>query len=161
MGIAAVIGEKGLWLPLGQGYRYVIGFAIRRFSDRQLEGEWSSLGVSQTAKLTGEPAPRAAQRSLTPASLQPRNRQSMPLMIDRFRSGRRPRPRVRGIDRQQTLQNAPFPLAHIAPAQTCLQLAALNPSVRATVDQFLHDAWPSGQPSSNLHSYDDCVPASE
>src|SRR5579864_3047974 len=40
-------------------------------------------------------------------------------------------PPVRRVNRQQALQNTPFRFAQIAPAQACLQKAALNQPARA------------------------------
>ncbi len=52
----------------------------------------------------------------------------MPLMIERFRSGRLPRPPIFRLYGQQVLQNAPFRFDEITSAQACLQKAALNQS---------------------------------
>ena len=63
--IISLIGQKRLRCPLRQRDQRVTGFAIRRFADCQVEGEWPSSSVSQTVKLTGEPAPRAARSAST------------------------------------------------------------------------------------------------
>ena len=61
IGIVPLVGQKRLWRLLWQGDQRIIGLAVRRFADRQVEGERSSSGISQTVKFTGEPAPRAAK----------------------------------------------------------------------------------------------------
>ena len=63
--IISLIGQKRLRCPLRQRDQRVTGFAIRRFADCQVEGEWPSSSVSQTVKLTGEPTPRAARSAST------------------------------------------------------------------------------------------------
>jgi hypothetical protein len=50
----------------------------------------------------------------------------MPLMIERFCSGRLPRPRFSGSIGSKSFKNAPFRFGEIASAQACLQKAALN-----------------------------------
>lgn len=61
IGVVSLVGEECLGCLLRQGNQRVIGLAIGRFADRQVEGERSSSGISQTVKFTGEPAPRAAK----------------------------------------------------------------------------------------------------
>ena len=61
VGIVSLVGQECLRCSIWQGDQRVIGLAIRRFADCQVEGEWPSPSISQTVKLTGEPAPRAAK----------------------------------------------------------------------------------------------------
>jgi hypothetical protein len=65
IGIVSLVGQECLRRSIWQGDQRVIGLAIRRFADCQVEGEWPSPSISQTVKLTGEPAPRAAKSSST------------------------------------------------------------------------------------------------
>ena len=46
---------------LGQADQGIICLAICRLITRQVAGDWSSEGISQAVKLTGEPTPRAAK----------------------------------------------------------------------------------------------------
>ena len=61
VGVIGLVCQKRPWRLLRQGDQRVIGLAIRRFADGQVEGDGSSSGISQTVKFTGEPAPRAAK----------------------------------------------------------------------------------------------------
>lgn len=61
IGIISLVGQERPWCSLWQRDQGVIGLTIRRFADRQMEGERSSSGIGQAVKLTGEPAPRAAK----------------------------------------------------------------------------------------------------
>jgi len=61
VGILALVGKQRDWCALGQIDQVFIGLAVGCFTDRQVEGERSSEGISQTVKFTGEPAPRAAK----------------------------------------------------------------------------------------------------
>ena len=61
VGIIPLVRQKRPWRLLRQGDQRVIGLAIRRFADGQVEGDGSFSGISQTVKFTGEPAPRAAK----------------------------------------------------------------------------------------------------
>ena len=45
-GVISLVGQKCFWRPLRQGDQRVIGLAIRRFADRQVEGDRSSFGIS-------------------------------------------------------------------------------------------------------------------
>ena len=65
IGIVALVGQQGLGRPFGQVDQLGVGRAVCGLAMRQMEGDWSSSGVSQTVKLTGEPAPRAAKSSST------------------------------------------------------------------------------------------------
>jgi hypothetical protein len=65
IGIVSLVGEERLRCLLWQGNQRAIGLAISRFADCQVEGEWPPSSISQTVKLTGEPAPRAAKSSST------------------------------------------------------------------------------------------------
>ena len=68
MGIIAFVGEQGVWRALWQPDQRIICLTVCRFAARQMEGDWSSEGISHAVKLTGEPAPRAAKSaSMSPA----------------------------------------------------------------------------------------------
>jgi hypothetical protein len=60
-----------------------------------------------------------------------RSRQIIPLMIDRFCSGRRPSPRFAASIGSKPFKNTPFRFGQVAPAQACLQKAGLNQPLRA------------------------------
>lgn len=61
IGVVALVGEQGVRCALGQVDQGVIGLAICRLANCQMEGERSPEGIGQAVKLTGEPAPRAAK----------------------------------------------------------------------------------------------------
>ena len=61
VGVIALVRQKRLWRLLRQGDQRVICLAIGRLADRQVEGERSPSGISQTIKITGGPSPRAAK----------------------------------------------------------------------------------------------------
>ena len=63
IGIVSFIGKKRLGLPLRQIDQIVIGFAVRRFARREVEGNRPASGITETMNFTGEPAPRAAKSS--------------------------------------------------------------------------------------------------
>ena len=63
VGIISLVREQGIGCTFRLIDQRVIGFAIRCFTDCQVEGDWPSEGVSQAVKFTGEPAPRAAKSS--------------------------------------------------------------------------------------------------
>jgi hypothetical protein len=63
VGIITLVCQQGMGRAFGLVDQRIIGFTIRRFADGQMEGDWSSEGISQTVKLTGEPAPRLAESS--------------------------------------------------------------------------------------------------
>lgn len=65
--MVTLVRQQRFWRPLRQGDQGVKRLAIRRFANRQVEGEWPSSGISQAVKLTGESAPRAA-KSIVDAS---------------------------------------------------------------------------------------------
>lgn len=60
--VIALVPEHGLGRALRQVDQRFVGRAVRRFASREVEGEWSAAGISETMNLTGEPAPRAAKR---------------------------------------------------------------------------------------------------
>ena len=53
----ALVSEQGVRRALGQDDQGIIRLAVCRLAAGQVEGEWSSKGVSQAVKLPGEPAP--------------------------------------------------------------------------------------------------------
>lgn len=63
VGIVALIGEQSVRCLLVLVVHGVRGFAVSRFADRQMEGEWSYEGIGQTSKFTGDPTPPAARRA--------------------------------------------------------------------------------------------------
>ena len=63
IGIVSFIGQERIGLPLGQIDQIVIGFAVRRFARREVEGDGPASGITETMNFTGEPAPRAAKSS--------------------------------------------------------------------------------------------------
>lgn len=60
--VVALVGEQGAGRRIGQRHQRVVAFAVRGFAGREVEGERSALGISDTVNFTGEPAPRAAKR---------------------------------------------------------------------------------------------------
>ena len=64
IGIVGFIGQERLGLLPGQIDQIVIGFAVRRFARRKVEGDGPTPGITETMNFTGEPAPRAAKSSL-------------------------------------------------------------------------------------------------
>ena len=63
VGIVALVSKQGIRRPLRQDDQGVIGLAVCRLAARQVEGERSPKSISQSVKLTGEPAPRAANNA--------------------------------------------------------------------------------------------------
>lgn len=63
--VVALVGQQGLGCAFGQIDQLGVGCAVGSLSMRQMEGDGSSSGISQTVKFTGEPAPRAAKSSST------------------------------------------------------------------------------------------------
>jgi hypothetical protein len=59
--IIAFVREQGVGCPVGQIDQGAIRLAVRSFTGGQVEGERSSEGISQSVKLTAEPAPRATK----------------------------------------------------------------------------------------------------
>src|SRR5262249_52685430 len=64
IGIIGLVGDEGSWRPLRQIHQRVVAFAVRRFASREVEGDRSPSGITETMNFTGEPAPRAAKSSL-------------------------------------------------------------------------------------------------
>ena len=64
IGIIGLVGDEGSWRPLRQIDQRVVAFAVRRFASREVEGDRSPSGITETMNFTGEPAPRAAKSSL-------------------------------------------------------------------------------------------------
>jgi len=62
--IIGLVGDEGSWRPLRQIDQRVVAFAVCRFARREVEGDWSPSGITETMNFTGEPAPRAAKSSL-------------------------------------------------------------------------------------------------
>ena len=63
IGIIGLVGEQRTGLPFGQIDQRLIGLAVCRFSGREVKGDRSASGITETMNLTGEPAPRAAKSS--------------------------------------------------------------------------------------------------
>ena len=57
IGIIGFVGQQRLGFLLGQVDQVVIGLAVRRFSRREVEGDRSASGITETVNFTGEPAP--------------------------------------------------------------------------------------------------------
>ena len=62
-GLLPLISGAGTVSAWNIGLSQDIESLITYLADRQVEGEWSSPGISQAVKLTAEPAPRAAKSS--------------------------------------------------------------------------------------------------
>ena len=62
--VVGLIGEKSIRRPLWKIDQRIVGFAVRRFAGREMEGDWAASGITDTMNFTGEPAPRAAKSSL-------------------------------------------------------------------------------------------------
>ena len=63
--------KADVWRPLWKIDQRIVGFAVRRFAGREMEGDWAASGVTETMNFTGEPAPRAAKSSLMGAPFPP------------------------------------------------------------------------------------------
>ena len=63
VGIIRFVCKQRPGLPFGQIDQRFISLAIRRFTWREVEGDGSASGITETVNLTGEPAPRAAKSS--------------------------------------------------------------------------------------------------
>lgn len=63
VGIVGLVSEKGGWLLLGQIDQRVVALAVRGLAGREVEGDGSASGITETMNFTGEPAPRAAKSS--------------------------------------------------------------------------------------------------
>ena len=64
IGVVGLIGEKGIGRLLRKIEQRVIDFAVSCFAWREMEGDRSDSGITETMNFTGEPAPRAAKSSL-------------------------------------------------------------------------------------------------
>lgn len=62
--VVGLIGEKSIRCLLGKIDQRIVGFAVRRFAGREMEGDGPTSGITETMNFTGEPAPRAAKSSL-------------------------------------------------------------------------------------------------
>jgi hypothetical protein len=62
--VVGLVGEKSIRRPLWKIDQRIVGFAVRRFAGREMEGDWAASGITETMNFTGEPAPRAAKSSL-------------------------------------------------------------------------------------------------
>ena len=62
--IIGLVGEQCIRCLFGQIDQRVVGFAIRSFARREMEGDGAASGITETMNFTGEPAPRAAKSSL-------------------------------------------------------------------------------------------------
>lgn len=63
IGVVGFVGQQRLGLVLWQIDQIVIGFAVRRFAGREVEGDGATSSITETMNFTGEPAPRAAKSS--------------------------------------------------------------------------------------------------
>ena len=64
VGVVSLVGEKRVRRLLRQIDQRVVGFAVRCFAGREMEGDGTASGITETMNFTGEPAPRAAKSSL-------------------------------------------------------------------------------------------------
>jgi len=64
IGIVGLVGEERRRHLLRQIDQRVVGLAVGRFTRREIEGDGSASGITETMNFTGEPAPRAAKSSL-------------------------------------------------------------------------------------------------
>jgi hypothetical protein len=64
IGIIGLVGDEGSWRPVRQLDQPVVAFAVCRFARRELEGDRSPSGITETMNFTAEPAPRAAKTTL-------------------------------------------------------------------------------------------------
>ena len=64
VGVVSFIGKKSIRRLLRKIDQRVVGFAVRRFAGREMEGDGPASGITETMNFTGEPAPRAAKSSL-------------------------------------------------------------------------------------------------
>ena len=64
VGVIGLVGEESIRRLLGKIDQRVVAFAVRRFARREVEGDGSASGITETMNFTGEPAPRAAKSSL-------------------------------------------------------------------------------------------------
>ena len=64
VGVVGLVGKEGIGRLLGQIDQRIVGFAVRRFAGREMEGDGPASGITETMNFTGEPAPRAAKSSL-------------------------------------------------------------------------------------------------
>jgi hypothetical protein len=62
--VVGLIGEKSIRCLLRKIDQRIVGFAVRRFAGREMEGDGPASGITETMNFTGEPAPRAAKSSL-------------------------------------------------------------------------------------------------
>src|SRR5262245_12765192 len=62
--IIGLVGDEGSWRPLRRLDQRVVAFTVCRFARREVEGDRSPSGITETMNFTGEPAPRAAKSSL-------------------------------------------------------------------------------------------------
>ena len=61
--VVGLIGEKSIRCLLRKIDQRIVGFAVRRFAGREMEGDRPASGITETMNFTGEPAPRAAKSS--------------------------------------------------------------------------------------------------
>ena len=62
IGIICLVGDEGSWRPLRQLDQRVVAFAVCRFARREVEGDRSPSGITETMNFTGEP-PRERPRA--------------------------------------------------------------------------------------------------
>jgi hypothetical protein len=63
IGVVGLVSNKGPWRLLGQIDQRFVCRAVRRFARREVEGDGTASGISETMNFTGEPAPRAPKSS--------------------------------------------------------------------------------------------------
>jgi len=64
VGVVTFVGKQGVRLAFGQPDQGIIRLAICRLTNRQVEGEWSSEGISQAVKFTGLTTRKCVLRTL-------------------------------------------------------------------------------------------------
>ena len=71
VGVVSFIGKQRFGLAFRQIDQIVIGFAVRRFTRREVERDGAASSITETMNFTGEPAPRAAKSSSMNPSFPP------------------------------------------------------------------------------------------
>ena len=63
VGVVSFVGQQCLGLLLREIDQFFVSLAVVRFARREVEGNRSASGITETMNFTGEPAPRAAKSS--------------------------------------------------------------------------------------------------
>lgn len=63
VGVVSLVRQQRLGFVLWQIDQFFVGFAVRGFAGRKVEGDRPASGITETMNFTGEPAPRAAKSS--------------------------------------------------------------------------------------------------